>query len=439
MEDNDKKNKKKRKVVAVDTNDTECLLSDDLIKKLVDSSTASENIVISSNKRKLQKKSKDYSGSSPDIVQAAAKISKARRKRELQILRRKEGEKLRETFIATINENVISEQERGLLNSSKDIGHGSAVSLRVMLSRLLKRQRAGLELSPSELELLYSQGNSAEIAEDSISLTQIVPTEIVHETKEEAQVEQQQTDGQLLFDTLPSLPSSEAPEPKKKKQKRKQKPNNTEEQHLSTPPAPASASASAPASAASHPPSIERPSSQQSSSIERPSSHQSSSLERPSSQSAEVEKPPVKLGLSLLEQLEAIRSKRALPASSQQQRVEEPLPVEVEEDLPASGKPYVPHETVIPVSATGGIIPSSVEKDKETAPVAPAEGGAGHAAAEKTHTKKSRLINRPEDVLLSRMNLPICGMEQEIVEAIQANDVVILCGETGSGKSTQAT
>ena len=113
--------------------------------------------------------------------------------------------------------------------------------------------------------------------------------------------------------------------------------------------------------------------------------------------------------------------------------------MEVEEDLPASGKPYVPHETVIPVSATGGIIPSSVEKDKETAPVAPAEGGAGHAAAEETHTKKSRLINRPEDVLLSRMNLPICGMEQEIVEAIQANDVVILCGETGSGKSTQAT
>ena len=28
-------------------------------------------------------------------------------------------------------------------------------------------------------------------------------------------------------------------------------------------------------------------------------------------------------------------------------------------------------------------------------------------------------------------------MEQEIIEAIQLNDVIILCGETGSGKSTQ--
>jgi HrpA-like RNA helicase len=35
------------------------------------------------------------------------------------------------------------------------------------------------------------------------------------------------------------------------------------------------------------------------------------------------------------------------------------------------------------------------------------------------------------------MCLPVCGMEQEIVEMINENDVVILCGETGSGKSTQ--
>jgi HrpA-like RNA helicase len=35
------------------------------------------------------------------------------------------------------------------------------------------------------------------------------------------------------------------------------------------------------------------------------------------------------------------------------------------------------------------------------------------------------------------MQLPICSMEQEIVEAIIQEDVMILCGETGSGKSTQ--
>jgi ATP-dependent RNA helicase DHX37/DHR1 len=46
-------------------------------------------------------------------------------------------------------------------------------------------------------------------------------------------------------------------------------------------------------------------------------------------------------------------------------------------------------------------------------------------------------VNRTDAIQLSRMQLPVCGMEQEIVEAIGCSDCVILCGETGSGKSTQ--
>lgn len=37
----------------------------------------------------------------------------------------------------------------------------------------------------------------------------------------------------------------------------------------------------------------------------------------------------------------------------------------------------------------------------------------------------------------ARSGLPILGMEQEIMEAISNNDVILLCGETGSGKTTQ--
>ncbi|CAN0007127.1 unnamed protein product [Ectocarpus fasciculatus] len=51
--------------------------------------------------------------------------------------------------------------------------------------------------------------------------------------------------------------------------------------------------------------------------------------------------------------------------------------------------------------------------------------------------KKRFFVNRLDEVQLARMKLPVCGMEQEIVEAINNNDAVILCGETGSGKSTQ--
>lgn len=46
-------------------------------------------------------------------------------------------------------------------------------------------------------------------------------------------------------------------------------------------------------------------------------------------------------------------------------------------------------------------------------------------------------VRRSEKIQQQRQNLPVCGMEQEIMEAINYHDIVIICGETGSGKTTQ--
>ena len=46
-------------------------------------------------------------------------------------------------------------------------------------------------------------------------------------------------------------------------------------------------------------------------------------------------------------------------------------------------------------------------------------------------------VNRSPEIEESRSKLPILGEEQAIVETIRYNDVVIICGETGSGKTTQ--
>lgn len=37
----------------------------------------------------------------------------------------------------------------------------------------------------------------------------------------------------------------------------------------------------------------------------------------------------------------------------------------------------------------------------------------------------------------ARLALPILSEEQQIMEAISENSVVVICGETGSGKTTQ--
>lgn len=63
----------------------------------------------------------------------------------------------------------------------------------------------------------------------------------------------------------------------------------------------------------------------------------------------------------------------------------------------------------------------------------------GKAAAEgKTQTQsKSVLVTRPPDVEAARLELPIVAEEQTIMEAVLLNSIVIICGETGSGKTTQ--
>lgn len=46
-------------------------------------------------------------------------------------------------------------------------------------------------------------------------------------------------------------------------------------------------------------------------------------------------------------------------------------------------------------------------------------------------------IERDPDVQKARLELPVCLHEQEIIEAIHANDVVLITGATGTGKTTQ--
>lgn len=63
--------------------------------------------------------------------------------------------------------------------------------------------------------------------------------------------------------------------------------------------------------------------------------------------------------------------------------------------------------------------------------------GSEHPNKKSKSSTRCVYVKRNEEVQEDRMKLPVCQMEQEIMEKIMDNDVVVLCGETGSGKTTQ--
>eukprot|EP00478_Filoreta_tenera_P001644 GABV01001677.1.p2 GENE.GABV01001677.1~~GABV01001677.1.p2 ORF type:complete len:211 (+),score=85.96 GABV01001677.1:152-784(+) len=51
--------------------------------------------------------------------------------------------------------------------------------------------------------------------------------------------------------------------------------------------------------------------------------------------------------------------------------------------------------------------------------------------------KFTAFVDRKPEIQAQREKLPVVAEEAEIMDCIQKNDVVLICGETGSGKTTQ--
>ena len=52
-------------------------------------------------------------------------------------------------------------------------------------------------------------------------------------------------------------------------------------------------------------------------------------------------------------------------------------------------------------------------------------------------SKVARKVDRTDEVRESRILLPILAEEQKIMEYVLYHPVIVICGETGSGKTTQ--
>jgi ATP-dependent RNA helicase DHX37/DHR1 len=98
-------------------------------------------------------------------------------------------------------------------------------------------------------------------------------------------------------------------------------------------------------------------------------------------------------------------------------------------------------KTTLTEDSLNRLSPSSA-KDKRYIPTDPTIlQTAAHSGLAATPLPASRLkiraIERPTNLQEARSSLPVGSMEFEVMDAVRTSDVTIVCGETGSGKSTQ--
>lgn len=375
-------------------------------------------LVVVGKKKKQKQKDKV-----PDeIVEQAAQLSKSKRKKLEAIAARKVKEARREQLYKSLEQQQLAPQQLQLLHSSSKLGHRE--TLRERLKRSLGRHKAGIELTAEEQQELFQQKKLESEESDGGASEDSSDEEMPEPVKAPAKV----------AETASSKPKKQAQSavatPKDKTEEKKVAPENDKQ-------APASGSTKKRKKNANRSKlaflatqqtvqqSVQQENSASTSSVPDPITAPAPSTlialdqfePKALSNRADLE-PSSSSQSAAMAKLEALRrkneEKRRQREAQRNQTAESAQ--EQEEETVALHEVYVPKPIVL----------KNQDEMREL-------------------SKKTKLsykttlvqLKRKPDIQLARMQLPVCSSEQEIMEAITENDVVILCGETGSGKTTQ--
>ncbi|KAE9334730.1 putative ATP-dependent RNA helicase [Phytophthora fragariae] len=338
-----------------------------------------------------------------ELLQQAQTMSKSKRKKLEAIAARKVKEARRADLYKSLEKQQLSQDQLRLMYSTSQMGHKE--TLRERLKRSLNRQKAGIELSEdAKSELLKTTDRQEEEHEEQDDDEPM--EEEVKSKKKAAQPKPKviaAADASVAKEDQTTAADGNADAAqggKKKRRKKKQAVISRSVPMLPTQQEQGEAPESADAAASVM-------SVQQTAVIEEDPEE---AAKRSSSQRSAMTK------------LEALRKKneekrrlKAL-AATQPKATAGAAPKQEEEPTVDPADVYVPKPIVM----------KTTEEMREMSK--------GTKLSYKTTLVT---LSRKPEIQMARMQLPVCSSEQEIMEAITENDVIILCGETGSGKTTQ--
>jgi len=390
-----------------------------------------DDCVILPTKKKKKKATKVVELTSEEIKAARSQHKNAARKLK-QLADRKEQKKKRAELYATLRENAISSEERELLASSSTLG--KRVSKREQLQRLIRRERAGIQLTEEEKNVLYTErkvggddNSDGDIDNDSMNGN---ASSGRIEEKVAGKFESKNVDtSATLSEKDDSGDDAKAARQKQKKERRKKRKLKQREQTAQSEEEEKCQSATNKAAADEADKDEEG-----GESIAMDISHENGRT----SSKADAEQPeiitpfpketspppvfnPASFAASMMADLSSLKTTTAADTEvlrrkeAAEAKAAEAESLRLEEEERKKRKVYVPSESVVvKTAATLGLLSKAGKSNWRVLPV-----------------------DRPEEIDKSRFDLPVSAMEFEIVDSVRSSDTTIICAETGSGKSTQ--
>ncbi|GAB9472104.1 Atp-dependent RNA helicase [Globisporangium polare] len=368
-----------------------------------------------------------------EIMQQAAKMSKSKRKKLEHIAARKIKEARRDDLYKSLEATSLSKEQLNLMLTTSKLGHKE--TLRERLKRSMNRVKAGIAISSEDQQELLQQRDApaegTEPGDDDSSSSEEESEEEV-EAKSSVASTTATTGGEVALWTE-SAGSSERTQKRKKKKKKDSNAVPLAMGFSAQLPETSASSSAAAADAASDGKKkkkkraavvnhlIPQQEGDAAAITTTASLEDASTFASLAQRSNELEASAAQHSSSqndAMVRLEALRKKNEeRRRQKEQEKLNPTAPATIEEEAPVDpANVYVPTSIVIKNTA------EMKELSKQT-----------------SLSYKTTLVQlkRKPEIQLARMQLPVCSSEQEIMEAITENDVIILCGETGSGKTTQ--
>jgi ATP-dependent RNA helicase DHX37/DHR1 len=372
------------------------VLSSELLMESGHTSTENPLIVLPSKKKKPKKPTPTVQ-LTPEEFKEAKALRKKNAKKLQQLEKRAAQKKKRAEIYEKLAQNKISDTALQLLSSSGKVSRKDSDTKKQALVKILNRERAGIPLNQEEKELLYPERVVEEPPDESIfarkSEADVAKGKEakVSTKKKKANRKEHQNDKAEEPDNIPVESSNDQEMDSGKVSGGKRE---TDHENLPQTTKVDEVSAGEPSASVGS----------------------NSDKNEDTKTDSQPENPRPASGFDFAAQMMASLS--TIKQETMKQADENPSNGDGEDADTMDTQPqkrYIPAlPTQLKTAAALGIQGSYVDAKRRVMP-----------------------IKRPEVIEQARYDLPVSAMEFEIMDAIRSNDVTIICGETGSGKSTQ--